>query len=129
MKKSCQLGALCVLALSWTAPASSAVIDAYFGANYISAGNGIYDFAIPEAELIDITYIGGGGTEYTQEMPAADGYSANTGNPYVGLPDGPDSITFGYSGFGCTYSTGCGDGESTRTGGETVQINWDTNGT
>ena len=89
MKKSRLLGALCVLALSWTVPASSTVIDAYFGANYIGLLG--YLGANPELELVDITYIGGSGANYTTAMPVAPGF--------VGLPDDDDSSTDGYVGL------------------------------
>jgi hypothetical protein len=119
MKKSYLLSAVsaCLFSLSITSTSQATVIDAYFGMNFVSATASGF-----EANLTSITYIGDGGGTFTTVMPAFPGdVFNNAGTPRTGLPD-----IDGLSGLP-TYTNG-GDGESTRTIGETVSIDWDTSG-
>jgi hypothetical protein len=93
-------------------------IDTYFGYNFVSGSATGY-----EVNLTSITYIGQGGGTYTTNMPAFPGFVSTdpTSIPRTGIPDieGQTSLP--------TFTNG-GDGETTRTIGETVPINWDTTG-
>ena len=110
---------VCAIAFTFGIASTSqaTVINAYFGYNFVSASAGGF-----EVNLTSITYIGEGGGIFTTNMPAFPGEVLNLpGTPRTGLPD-----IDGLSGLP-TYTNG-GDGESTRTIGETVPINWDTSG-
>jgi hypothetical protein len=120
MNRSCLRGKLsvCILFLFGTPTSHATSIDTYFGYNFVSAS------AIGfEVNLTSITYIGDGGGTFTTTMPAFPGLvSTDPGSiPRTGIPD-----IDGLSGLP-TFTNG-GDGESTRTIGETVSINWDTSG-
>jgi hypothetical protein len=103
------------MGLGASTSANATVIDAYFGMNFVSS------YAqVSEVELLSITYTNGSGT-FTAYMPVFPGVSSYSGQPYVGLPDGNDSL---YTG-GPTYTTVVGgNGETTRTIGATVPIDW-----
>lgn len=88
---------------------TAAVIDTYFGVNYIDS----YAM-VPYAELVDITYTNGSGT-FTVDMPDFPGT--------LGIPD-RNTVLYGPGGPTYTTVSG-GDGESTRTIGATVPIDWD----
>lgn len=120
----------CTLSLIISTTAQSTVIDAYFGMNFVGGGGPASAFVF-ELDLLSITYTGGGGVTYTSEMPVFPGNMLDNPSfpPRTGLPD--------YSGLVAapTYTTlpvverqPTGDGETTRTIGETVPINWDTSG-
>jgi hypothetical protein len=115
-----------------SAPAHSVVLDSFFGMNFTSAtwpaGDPLCCF---ELDLLSITYTGGGGATYTTAMPAFPGNMldnplapARTGLPdYSGLMATPTYTTLPFIG-----GQPSGDGETTRTIGETVPINWNTAG-
>ena len=113
MNKSHLLGAVCacIFSLGFSTTAQSAVTDAYFGMNFIGSPQGV-----TEVQLLDITYIGGGGGVFITPMPAAGGMTP-AGELSVGLPDGLGPAATP------TYLVG-GDGETTRTYGATVPIDW-----
>jgi hypothetical protein len=99
----------------------SVLVDTYLGMNVQNNTAGPI-----EVQLLDITYIGGSSIPTTVSMPAfsafnctSEGFSA----PCVGMPDIGDFPTTASS----TYTNG-GDGETTRTIGQTVSIDWDTSG-
>jgi hypothetical protein len=116
MKITRILGTVCasVMSLVLISPLKADVIDAYFGMNYVEGYA-----SVPEAMLLDITYVGGGGSVYTTPMPIFYRYASN-GILTTGLPDG---IGLQYQ---PTYTTSSGgDGETTRMIGATVPIDWD----
>jgi PEP-CTERM motif len=101
-----------VAAISILVPlqARAVIIPAYFGWNYaLDAPGGGDPPAPPVAELTSITYTGGAGAGLVMPMPAFP--------TFVGMPDGP--------GFGGppVFGTG-GDGESTRSVGSKLPIDW-----
>jgi hypothetical protein len=133
MKKSNALGAIhvCVLSLCISSSAQSAVIDAYFGMNFVGGTLNSNPLGPIEINLLDITYSGGGGSSYTTAMPVFGGtYIDSSGTaPRNGLPD--------YTGLSATptYTTQpvvggvpTGDGETTRSINQTIAINWNTTG-
>ena len=121
----------CTISFVMSSAAQSAVIDAYFGMNFVGGtldGGVLGPF---EVNLEDITYTGGGGSTYTTAMPVFGGTYIESGGTALrtGLPD--------YSGLMAapTYTTQpvisdvpTGDGETTRTINQTLAINWDTTG-
>ena len=122
---------LCGLLLLVSSAAQSAVIDAYFGMNFVGGTLSTGSLAPFEVNLIDITYTGGGGGTYTTAMPVFGGTYIESGGtaPRTGLPD--------YAGLTATptYTTQpviagvpTGDGETTRTLNQTVAIDWNTSG-
>jgi hypothetical protein len=116
MNKSRILGAVCacIFSLGLSTTAKAVVIPAYFGMNFVSDSAGV-----PEVQLIDITYVGGGGPGIITAMPAFPGPTPG-GNPGTGLPDGTGLV------FAPTYTTvPSGDGETTATIGALVPIDWD----
>jgi hypothetical protein len=122
MKKSRLLGVTsgCVLSLVFSNAANSALIDVYFGANLLNTTGGAL-----EAQLMDITYTGESGGEFVTTMPAFSGFTCSSdavSGPCTGLPDLGGPLV-----NDPTYTTG-GDGETTRTIGQTVPIYWDTSG-
>jgi hypothetical protein len=131
MKKSRLSGSVfaCAIAFVLSSPVQSAVIDAYFGMNFVGGAIDTGPLGPFEVNLLDITYTGGGGATYTTEMPVFPGYMRDNiaNGPRTGLPD--------FSGLMAspTYTTlpfvdgqPTGDGETTRTIATTVPINWDT---
>jgi len=111
-----------IFSLSISSVAQSAVIDAYFGMNFLNSTAGSI-----EAQLMDITYTGGGGGTFTTTMPAFSSFTCTSdvaAGPCTGMPDfgGPISNTPTYT------TTSGGDGETTRSIGQTIPINWDTSG-
>lgn len=119
MNRSCLLRALCacMLLLAGASSSHANIIDTYFGYNYVTASATGF-----EVNLTSITYIGEGGETFTTTMPAfPDDVSTSPGIPRTGIPD-IDGLT------GLPTFTNGGDGESTRTIGEIVSINWDTSG-
>lgn len=119
-----------LISLSLSAPAHSVVIDSFFGMNFVEGAGPAAGFVF-ELDLLSITYAGGGGATFTTAMPVFPGNMLDNplARPRTGLPD--------YSGLvdAPTYTTRpivggqpTGDGETTRTIGETVPINWDTSG-
>lgn len=137
--KTRYVGAVCaaLFIIGISAPARSAVIDAYFGMNFTGVGDASgYLAANMEVDLTSITYIGGGGLTYTTSMPVFPGEMAPDINR-TGLPDGIYATFNSSTGqwefvaptFSPTYTTTTsGDGETTRTIGATVPINWGTSG-
>lgn len=102
-KMMLRAGFVAVFGLGVNASALAAVIESYFGMNFL--GSNYYG---GEVQLVDITYWGGSGI-VTQAIPAFPGR--------LGMPDaayGSDSVA---------YTSG-GDGESTRTLGVTMPIDW-----
>ena len=89
--------------------------------NFVGAGFSGGPVGI-DLSLVDITYIGGGGSVHTTAMPAFPGTDA-AGNPWLGLPDAT-----GFTGVPTYTTTVGGDGETTRTIGQSVPIDWDTSG-
>ena len=87
-------------------PAHAVVIPAYFGWNYVS------DSGAPTVmDLTSITYIGGSGSSETLTLPA---FPNETGMP--------DATGLSYT---PTYTTAPGgDGETTRTIGQLLPIDW-----
>lgn len=117
--KSRLIGAVSVsiLSLCISSVAESGVIDAYFSMNYVQGGLPGSP-GVPEVMLLDITYVGGGGGIHTTAMPAFGGLTP-LGSPATGLPDGAGLAAMP------TYTTvASGDGETTRTIGATVPIDW-----
>jgi len=116
--------------LFMSSTAQSAVIDAYFGMNFVG---GTIDSGVLgpfEVNLLDITYTGGGGA-HTTTMPVFGGTFLESGGtaPRTGLPD--------YAGISAspTYTTQpviggvpTGDGETTRTINQTLAVDWDISG-
>ena len=121
-----------LISLSLSAPVHSVVIDSFFGMNFVGGAQPDFDpFPVFELDLLSITYTGGGGATFTTAMPVFPGNMLDNplARPRTGLPD--------YSGLMATptYTTRpivggqpTGDGETTRTIGETVPINWGTSG-
>jgi hypothetical protein len=120
-----------LIAFGVSLPAHSVVIEAFFGMNFVGGALDTGPLGPFEVNLLDITYTGGGGSIYTTAMPVFPGNMQDNpaGPPRTGLPD--------YSGLMAspTYTTlpfvggqPTGDGETTRTIGTTVPINWDTSG-
>ena len=110
------LGAACASALSLVliSPLNAEVIEAYFGMNYVEGSA-----SVPEVMLQEITYIGEGGSVYNTPMPNFYRYTSD-GVLTTGLPDGIGVL------YQPTYTTiAGGDGETTRTRGATVPIDWD----
>lgn len=97
--------------------ATAEVVDAYFGMNYVTA-----TAQVREIQLLEITYIGGSG-QATLVMPAFPGVSPRDGAPFKGLPD-----AVGIAATPTYTTTEGGDGESTRTIGQPLSIDWDTSG-
>jgi hypothetical protein len=94
----CALGAM-------PRPASATVIGAYFGWNYVADTSS----APAQLDLTGFTYVGGAGSGLVMTIPAFPG---ETGMPDgIGLSNTP------------TYTTG-GDGETTRTIGTELPIDW-----
>jgi len=133
MKKSRLLGALCAcfIFFAMSSAVRSAVIDAYFGMNFVGGTLDTGPLGPFEVNLLDITYIGEGGATSTTAMPVFGGtYIESSGTaPRTGLPD--------YAGLMATptYTTQpvvvgvpTGDGETTRTINQTLAIDWDTSG-
>ena len=133
MKKLRTLGVVqaCVLSLLISSAANSAIIDAYFGMNFVGGTLETGPLSSFELNLLDITYSGEGGSTYTATMPVFGGTYIESGGTKLrnGLPD--------YAGLMATptYTTQpvlggvpTGDGETTRTIGQTLGINWDTTG-
>ena len=131
MKVLRRLGVLHAFALSLviSSASHSAVIDAYFGMNFVAGRLDTGPINPFEINLLDITYTGGGGSTHTTAMPAFGGtYIESSGlKPRNGLPD--------YMGLTAspTYTTQpviagvpTGDGETTRTIDQTVAIDWNT---
>lgn len=109
------IGLAGAMALGAGTAVEAAVVNSYFGMNFVDSYG-----SVSEVELMSITYYNGSGT-FTVAMPAFPGVSSYSGQPYVGLPDGNDNQ---YSG-GPTYTTATGgNGETTRTVGVTVPIDW-----
>jgi hypothetical protein len=111
--------------------AQSAIIDAYFGMNFVGGTLSSGPLGPFELDLVDITYIGDGSSTYTTAMPVFGGAFLESGGtaPRTGLPD--------YAGLTAspTYTTQpiiagvpTGDGETTRTINQAVAINWNTAG-
>ena len=117
VRKVCAIG----FSLTLDTPAQATVIDAYFGMNFVAAGFSGGSVNI-DLSLVDITYIGGGGSLHTTAMPVFPGTDA-VGNAWAGLPDAT-----GFTGVPTYTTTAGGDGETTRTIGESVPIDWDTSG-
>jgi hypothetical protein len=112
-----------VFILGITSTSHATVIDAYFGMNFVSAGFVGGSITSLELNLMDITYIGGDGNYYNTSMPAFPGVDPVLGDPRQGMPDNIGLVD------NPTYTTTIsGDGETTRTIGATVPINWDTSG-
>lgn len=108
---------MCTLFFGSTSIIHATSIDTYFGYNLVSASATGF-----EVNLTSITYIGEGGGTFTTPMPAFPGdVSTSPGIPRTGIPDIEDLT-------GLPTFTNGGDGESTRTIGETVSIDWDTTG-
>lgn len=103
-----------LLLLGFHAGIKAEVIDAYFGMNYVEGTAGV-----PEVMLLDITYIGSNGSVVTTPMPVFPGQTP-LGEPATGIPDGAGTLP-----LASTY-TGGGSGETTRTIGATVPVDWDT---
>lgn len=132
MKKSRLLGIFCACTISFvmSSAAQSAVIDAYFGMNFVGGTLDSQPLGPFEVNLVDITYIGGGGATYTTTMPVFGGTFLESGTtPRTGLPD--------YAGLMAspTYTTQpviggvpTGDGETTRTINQALAIDWNTTG-
>jgi hypothetical protein len=133
MKYSRLWGVLCACAfLSLiSSSARSAVIDGYFGMNFVGGTIDSGQLGPFEVNLLDITYVGGGGASYTTSMPVFGGTFLESGGTAsrTGLPD--------YAGLTATptYTTQpviggvpTGDGETTRTISQTIAINWNTAG-
>lgn len=99
--------------------ADAAVVNSYFGMNFIDSYA-----SVDEVELMSITYNNGSGT-LTAVMPDFPGDSNVYFQPYVGMPDGNDNL-FSYQQLrDPTYTAGPnGIGETTRTVGITVPIDW-----
>jgi hypothetical protein len=130
MKTSRLWSALCACSVLFiiSPSAKSTVIDTYFGMNFVSGEINSGQLGPFEVNLLDITYVGGGGAAYTTAMPVFGGTfleSAGT-DPRTGLPD--------YMGLTATptYTTQpvvggvpVGDGETTRTVNQALPINWD----
>jgi hypothetical protein len=117
-----------LISLSFSVPAQAVVIDSFFGMNFVagaSPGGPLFSF---ELDLLSITYTGGGGATFTTAMPVFPGDTEGPiSRPRTGLPD--------FTGLAAapTFTTRpvvdgqpTGDGETTRTIGATVPINWDT---
>src|SRR3989344_3284776 len=105
----------CLFGLGLNTAVNAAVVNAYFGVNYIDSYAGV-----PYAELMDITYTNGSGT-FTVDMPNFPGLSPYSA-PFLGIPD-RNTVLYGPG--GPTYTTAInGDGESTRTINATVPIDW-----
>lgn len=97
-----------------SAAAEAAVVDSYFGMNFVDSYA-----SVDEVELLSITYTNGSGT-FTAAMPVFPGNTIYS-EPYVGMPDGNDNQFSG----GPTYTTVAGgNGETTRTVGTTLPIDW-----
>lgn len=133
MKNLRNLGVLhaCALSLVISSAAQSAVIDTYFGMNFVAGTLNTGTLNPFEINLLDITYTGGGGSTHTTAMPAFGGtYIESSGSKLRnGLPD--------YMGLTAspTYTTQpvidgvpTGDGETTRTINQTIAIDWNTSG-
>lgn len=129
MKTSHLMGVInaCILSLALSSTAQSAVLNAYFGMNFVGGSISTGQLVPFEVNLLDITYIGGGGATYTTAMPAFSGTYLGSSVSRTGLPD--------YSGLTAapTYTTRpviggvpTGDGETTRTIGQTLAIDWNT---
>jgi hypothetical protein len=127
MKTSHLMGVInaCILSLALSSTAQSAVLNAYFGMNFVGGAINTSQLGPFEVNLLDITYIGGGGATYTTEMPVFSGTYLGSTVSRTGLPD--------YSGLTAspTYTTQpviggvpTGDGETTRTIGQTLAIDW-----
>jgi hypothetical protein len=93
------------------------VIDSYFGMNFVTGTE-----QVPEVQLLEITY-NGGSSQNTQAIPAFPGFSAISRAPFSGMPDG-----IGLSDVPSYTSAAGGDGETTRTIGRALPIDWDTSG-
>ena len=112
----------CALSLGIAAAADAAVIDAYFGMNVQSAtAAGSF-----EVQLLSVTYDGGSGLT-TATMPAFSAFTCTSevasGAPCNGIPDIVGTTVSATP----TYTQG-GDGETSRTIGQTVPIDWDMSG-
>jgi hypothetical protein len=106
-----------------TSTAHADVIDAYFGMNFVAAGFPGGSITALEVNLLNIRYVGGDGNIYNTAMPAFPGNDPVLGDPRQGMPDNIGLVD------NPTYTTTVdGDGETTRTLGVTVPINWDTSG-
>jgi hypothetical protein len=90
------------------APTSAEVIGAYFGWNYVNDSAGTPPSVMA---LTSFTYTGGAGAGLVMNIPSFSGYT--------GMPDG-----LGLT-YKPTYTTVAGgDGETTRTIGQTLAIDW-----
>ena len=119
------------LTFGMSSSSKAAIIEAYFGMNFVGATIDTGPLAQFEVNLVDISYIGAGGASYTTAMPVFGGTFLDSGGsaPRTGLPD--------YSGLSPTPTyttqpvfggTPTGDGETTRTINQTLAIDWDTSG-
>jgi len=129
MKTSHLMGVFnaCILSLVLSSTAQSAVLNAYFGMNFVSGTIDTGQLGPFEVNLLDITCIGGGGATYTTAMPVFSGTYIGSSVPRTGLPDYVGLIA------SPTYTTQpviggvpTGDGETTRTIGQTLAIDWNT---
>lgn len=119
MKNSKLLGAACAcISVVAATHANSEIIDSYFGWNYVGSfvytqppGFPISPIPLPELFLNDITYIGESGTNI---QPVNFGGGS--------MPDGEGLGMVGDPTY--TMDMVLGDGESTRTMGTTMPIDW-----
>jgi hypothetical protein len=121
----------CVISSFITTAARSAVIDAYFGMNFVGGTLNTGPLGPFEVNLLDITYNGGGGATYTTTMPVFGGTYIESGGaaPRTGLPDYAGLMaTPTYTTQPVTGGVPMGDGETTRTINQTLAIDWDTSG-
>lgn len=108
MAKLSPLALLAICGAAAAFPARADVINAFFGWNYVADNAGSPPSVL---DLTSITYFGGTGAGQTASLPAFSGYS---GMPdQIGLTNSPTFTT-----------TAGGDGETTRTVGATLAIDW-----
>lgn len=128
MRRLHLLRTFCASLIVFWIPAHAVVLDSFFGMNFVGAGGPAAPFQ-GELDLLSITYTGGGGATYTTAMPVFPGNFDEGAQPRTGLPDhagmlaSPTYTTLPFVGGQPT-----GDGETTRTVGEAVPINWNTSG-
>ena len=111
-------GVVLIVSVLTLSPVQAEMIDTYLGMNFVNS-----TASVPEVQLQKLTYIGADGASITVAMPELAGTSLIDGKPFTGLPDGLGLLP------APTYTTiSGGDGETTRTFGKTVAIDWDTSG-
>lgn len=111
MKYSRLLGAACAFISVFTAPqAMSVTIDTYFGWNYVSS---VAPATLSWLPLESITYTGASGT-VTQNI--------DWGGAGIAMPDGAGLATKPTPTYDAINDTG--DGQSTRTQGTSMSIDW-----